>query len=96
MNNRVFQSAHAYKRAQGRGIPPLVSSLLDLYGDELYDGHGGLVQYFDKASRRRMERDFGREPLRRLSEWLDAYKVTSSRDGATITIGHRYKRMKHN
>ncbi len=96
MNSRAFQSLHAFKRAKGRGIPPLVSSLLDLYGHELYDGHGGLVYYFDKASRCRMERDFGREPLRRISGWLDAYKVSSSRDGTTITIGHRYKRIKHN
>ena len=87
------QSSHADKRSQARGIPPLVISLLDLYGHELYDGHGGLVHYFDKTSRRRMERDLGREPVRRLSEWLDAYKVISSRDGITITIGHRYKRI---
>ncbi len=94
MNINDYQSAHASRRAQGRGIPPLVSSLLDLYGHELYDGHGGLVFYFDKASRRRMEKDLGREPVRRLSEWLDAYKVTSCRDGITITVGHRYMRIK--
>lgn len=40
------------------------------------------------------ERAMGREPVRRLSEWLDSYIVISG-DGAIITAGKRYKRIKH-
>lgn len=86
-------SKHAAIRAQQRGIPPLIDQLLDLYGEEQYDGHGGVLIYLDRSSFRRMERDMGREPVRRLSTWYRAYKVKSSHDGRTITTGLRYKRI---
>jgi len=86
-------SKHAAIRAQQRGIPPFIDQLLDLYGREQYDGHGGVVRYLDKSSIRRMERDMGREPVRRLSTWRNAYKVMSSHDGCTITTGLRSERI---
>lgn len=86
-------SKHAAIRAQQRGIPPFIDQLLDLYGMEQYDGHGGVVLYLDKGSIRRMERDMGREPVRRLSTWRNAYKVKSSLDGCTITTGLRSERI---
>lgn len=86
-------SRHAEVRAQQRGIPPLIDQLLDLYGCEQYDGHGGIVLYLDKLSIRRMERDMGREPVRRLLTWRNAYKVKSSVNGCTITTGLRNKRI---
>ncbi|MES2944869.1 MAG: hypothetical protein V4772_18535, partial [Pseudomonadota bacterium] len=57
-----------------------------------YDGHGGIIVYLDKESIRKMERDMGRRPIARMSEWLSAYKVKAS-DGNTITIGHRTKKI---
>lgn len=87
-------SRHAAIRAQQRGIPPFIDQLLDLYGKEQFDGHGGVVSYFDKGSIRRMERDMGREPVRRLSTWRNAYKVKSSHDGNTITTGFRNERIR--
>lgn len=92
----MTHTTHARKRAQQRGIPPLIDQFLDLYGHEHYDGHGGVILYLDKLSIRQMERDMGREPVRRMSEWLDAYKVKSSFDGNTITTGHRTKRIRRN
>lgn len=86
-------SKHATIRAQQRGIPPFIDQLLDLYGNEQYDGHGGVVIYLDRGSIRRMERDMGREPVRRLTTWHNAYKVKSSIDGTTITTGHRCERI---
>jgi len=86
-------SRHAEIRAQQRGIPPLIDQILDLYGREQYDGHGGVVIYLDKGSIRRMERDMGREPVRRLSTWRSAYKVKSSISGCTITTGIRIERI---
>lgn len=89
MNSR----SHATIRAQQRGIPPLIDLWLDQFGEESYDGHGAILRYFSHASVRAMEREFGRQPVRKLSEYLDVYKVESSRDGNTITIGHRTKRI---
>ena len=43
---------------------------------------------------RRMERAFGRRPVAKMSEYLNAYRVDDSRDGTTITIGHRSQRMR--
>jgi len=86
-------SKHAEIRAQQRGIPPLIDEFLDLYGCERYDGRGAVVLYLDKMSIRRMERDMGREPVRRLSTWHNAYKVKSSINGCTITTGIRCKRI---
>lgn len=90
----MSQSHHATRRAQQRGIPPLIDQLLDLYGQEQHDGHGGVILYMDKNSIRRMERDMGREPVRQLSRWQHAYKVKSSTDGCTITVGYRIKRIR--
>jgi len=89
-----MQTRHAKIRAQQRGIPRFIDQLLDQYGHEEYDGHGAFVVFFDRRSIRQMERDLGREPVRRLAEWHDAYKVCSSTDGCTITIGHRYIRIR--
>ena len=43
---------HATIRSQQRGIPPLILQWLDLYGEEEYDGHGAVIRYFSRASRR--------------------------------------------
>lgn len=81
---------HAQVRAQQR--PPLVEEWLDAFGEECYDGRGARVKYF---SRRALERTIGRGPVRKMAEYLDAYKVESVADGCTITLGHRYKRIRH-
>ena len=91
-----MNTRHASTRSQQRGIPPLIDQWLDAYGEEIYDGRGGIRIYFSKRSIRDMERAFGREPIRRMSDYFDAYKVTSSHDGATLTIGHLFKRIRRN
>ena len=88
-----INSRHAEIRSQQRGIPPFIDQLLDLYGNEQFDGHGGIVLFWDRSSIRRMERDMGREPVRLLSTWRNAYKVKSSIDGHTITTGLRCKKI---
>lgn len=94
MNAPKIASIHAASRAQQRGIPPLVEQWLDEFGEETYDGRGCCLRYFSRASRRAMERAFGREPVRKLAEYLDAYKVESATDGTVITVGHRYQRIR--
>lgn len=87
-----MNTQHAVVRGQQRGIPPLVDQLLDLYGQEEYDGRGAVILYLTKAGIRQMERDLGRRPVARLSEWFDAYKVKTL-DGLTLTVGHRTRRV---
>lgn len=81
---------HANIRSQQRGIPPLVSDWLLDFGDEIYDGHGGVVRYFTPKSVRKVEKAVGREPVRRMSEFLRCYLVQSSYDGTVLTIGKRH------
>ena len=87
----TIYSTHAFKRAQQRGIPPLIRDWLLSYGEERYDHHGGIVRYFTRTSIRNLEREVGREPLRRLAEYLTCYLVESSTDGQIITVGKRHQ-----
>jgi hypothetical protein len=82
---------HATVRSQQRGVPPLVRDWLLLFGDERFDGHGGLIRYFSRRSVRQLERAVGSQPVRRMSEYMSAYLVEGSKDGRIITIGKRYK-----
>ena len=86
-----MQTQHANQRSQQRGIPPLIQHWLLDYGEETFDGHGAIIRYFTAQSIRRMERDFGREPLRRLSEYLRCYLVEDAHGGGVvITVGKRH------
>ena len=84
---------HAEIRARQRGIPPLIEEWLVEFGEEDYDGQGARRMYFSKKSIRNMEREFGRAPVRKLSEWFNVYKVEALENGSIITIGHRYQRL---
>ena len=84
------QTIHAAIRAQQRGVPPLIQDWLLDYGTEQFDGHGGVVRYFSNGCIRRMERDIGKAPLRKMSEYLRCYLVQCSSDGSVITVGKRH------
>jgi len=86
-----MNTRHATIRSQQRGIPPLVRHWLLDYGEEVFDGRGAILRYFTAQSIRRMERDLGREPLRRLSEYLRCYLVEATDDGRIITMGKRFR-----
>lgn len=83
---------HASTRAQQRGLPPLIVDWLDTYGARAQDRGGAEVLYFDKASRRNLERDVGSQVVDRLRPLLDAYLVMGD-DGTVITLGWRFKRI---
>ncbi len=83
-------TTHALARSQQRGVPPLISNWLIDYGTEVFDGHGGVIRYFSAQSIRQMEREIGKAPLQRMSEFLRCYLVQSSLDGAVLTVGKRH------
>lgn len=84
---------HAARRCRQRGIEPLTVELLERFGATVHDGRGATVRFFDKASRRRMERDLGQRAVARFHEWTDAYLVVAS-DGSIVTAGHRTRRIR--
>lgn len=86
-------SDHARQRSQQRGIPPLVVDWLLAYGQQAFDGRGGIVRFFDGPARRRLERDVGREAVRRLSEYLRCYLIEATADGCVITVGKRHPQV---
>lgn len=88
-----MNTLHVQKRLQQRSIPPLVVQWLEDFGDEVHDHHGGIILHFGKRAKRRLEQAVGREPVRRMNNWLSAYLVMST-DGARITAGLRYRRIR--
>ena len=86
---------HAKTRSSQRGIPPLISDLLILYGDTKYTGRQGRLKFFSKKSKQKMSRDLGAPVVDQLSRFFNIYLVESI-DGSIITIARRtkHKRMK--
>ncbi len=92
--SRPICTRYAARRARQRAIPPFAERLLDEFGERIYDGHGGVRVILTGKSIRQMERCFGHRPVAKLSEYFDVYKVEDSRSGATITLGHRFERVR--
>ncbi|MGE0580670.1 MAG: hypothetical protein AB7P31_00850 [Steroidobacteraceae bacterium] len=90
MADRASLTAHAAARSRERGIPPLVIDWLQAYGAEQFDGQGARVRYFDRRSKRQLERDVGSAVVHKLNHWLNCYLVESN-DGAVVTVGHRQR-----
>lgn len=87
-------SDHAVARMQQRAVrPEVVDCLLD-YGRRMHDHHGALLYYFDGRARERIRRDKGCDAYQQLEQSLDAYAVVSM-DGELVTVGHRFKRLRH-
>ena len=85
---------HARARMRQRAIPPLAVEALLAYGRSEHDHHGGTILFFDKAARRRLERERpDRTLLRALEHCLDAYAVMAG-TGEIITVGHRDRRIR--
>lgn len=83
---------HAEARMQQRGISHQAVDALMAYGE--YRRHRGAeVCYLTKQSRSRMLKDMGKPAFMKLEKALDTYVVVSD-EGAIITAGHRYHRLK--
>ena len=81
---------HAAIRSQQRGIPPVIGDWLIAYGEEEYDGRGGVVRYFSTTGIREMEYEVGVKPIQKMAEYLRCYLVQDSDTGSVITIGKRH------
>jgi hypothetical protein len=81
---------HARARMRQRAIPPMAVEALLAYGRGEHDHRGGTIVYFDKAARRRLERE---RLDRALEHCLDAYAVVAE-TGEIITVGHRDRRIR--
>jgi len=92
-NRKSPSTAHGKRQKQRRCIPQIVEDWLYEFGDQRYDGYGGVLLYFSKSSRKEMERRYGRRFIASNSRLLIHYMVLSSHDGALITAGKRYKRI---
>lgn len=83
---------HYEKRAQQRGIPPVVIDWVLDYGTEEFDHHGAIIHFFDRDGRRRLEKAVGRQVVSKLEPYLDVYAVEDT-NGQLITVGHRFQRI---
>jgi hypothetical protein len=89
----MTMSHHAKMRAQQRSVPRLIVEWLMDFGEEQFDGHGGIVRYFSNRSVRELERHYGRRPVKLMKRWLRAYGVWSAKDSELITAGWRRKHI---
>lgn len=87
---QAIQTRHATVRSQQRGVPPLIVDWLLGYGDEAFDGRGGIVRYFTGHAIRRLAREVGSEPVRRMSEFMRCYLVEATDNGRIVTVGKRH------
>lgn len=85
-------SNHAVAQMQQRAISETTVDYLIEWGRKVYDHRGGVIRYFDKASRTQLLRHIGEDRAKELESQLDAYVVVST-SGQVITVGHRYKRI---
>jgi hypothetical protein len=83
---------HAAVRSQQRGIPPLISDWLITYGDEEFDGRGGVVRYFSATGIRQLEDEVGAKQVKQKSEFLRCYLVQATDTGSIITVGKRHSK----
>ena len=83
-------TAHAKLRQQQRNIPPLITDWLIRYGKSTYLGSGRKVVFFTKAKIRHLEKSVGREPVRRLADFLNCYLIIENGSQIVITMGKRF------
>jgi len=86
-------SHHSKQQMQRRGLTPVAVTWLLFYGSITHDHRGAEIYHFDKASLRRLERDWGPTVARQLDSLRGTYAVSAT-DGKLITVGHRYTRIR--
>jgi hypothetical protein len=88
----MVQSEHAVVRSQQRGVPQLIVDLLLRFGEREPSSGGTEIVYFSRSSRKRVQNYVG-GMLGKMNEHLDAYAVICN--GSVVTVGPRFKRIRH-
>lgn len=83
---------HAEVRSQQRGVPQIIVDLLMRFGEREPSSGSTEIVYFSRASRKRVQSYVG-GMLGKMNEHLNAYAVVH--DGSVVTVGPRFKRIKH-
>lgn len=83
---------HSVVRAQQRRVPQAIIDWLFQFGS-VEPQDGSELLHFDKRARHRLARAIGEPVVARLGKLLDTYAVVSG--GEVITLGYRYKRIRH-
>jgi hypothetical protein len=91
MSERLTE--HAAVRARQRGVDPIVLDCLLAYGTAVHDHQGGEIVVFDRKAFRRLERAVDATLVRRVADQRTLYAVRGM-DGALVTVGHRYRRVR--
>jgi hypothetical protein len=89
-SNRVHRSKfskHAAARSQQRGISQVAVPLIKAYGEQEFDGNGGVRYLLTSRSVAKLERLLGHS--QHLDALAGAYVVASAENGHIITLGHR-------
>ena len=84
-------TAHARTRMQQRGIRALALEALLDFG-RVEHVHGGEIVYFDKAARVRLAKQ-NPDLARDVDRLTRTYAILGS-DGAVVTVGSRYRRIR--
>lgn len=84
-------SSHARIRMKQRGISQAMLECLLKHGRKEHDHHGGMVVYFDKTSTCLAASE---QPLPAIERFRNTYAVVDG-DGEVITVGRRFKRIRH-
>lgn len=82
---------HGARRMQQRAISQTDIERLLRYGRAIHK-HQAVRFIFDKAARKRFERDEGRHAIKQAENKLDIFAVFSL-SGALVTTGYRTERM---
>lgn len=88
-------SKHCEIRSQQRCIPLFILELLIIYGDERFDGYGGIIRSFSKRSIKNLNKEYGKAFINHNKRWLNTYLVESTSTGTVMTAGRRTKRIKN-
>jgi len=84
-------TTHAQARMQQRGISPAALDALLDFGRVARVGRGKDIVYFDKKARKRLANEDARA-AREVARLFRTYAILG-RDGAVVTVGHRYRRI---
>ena len=86
-------TAHARARMQQRGIRPgVLEALLDFGSERYLRGQDCDIVFFDKKAKRRLAKSAS-DAARDTEKLIRTYAILGS-DGAVVTVGHCFRRVR--